>query len=373
MRSFPALALASVLLLALGCDADSPPSGSGSGPPPPDPSVPSPPSGTVFDAAVDRPGEWIFVPTAGALCRDGSPTGLGFRYEVGAQDLLLLLGGGGVCFDARTCSNNRASYDENDFEATMKRLGEAGILSRAATNPVAGWNTAFVPYCTGDLHGGTISDVRVDGVPSVQQFVGHRNVELYLDQLEPFVLTPRRVLVAGGSAGGYGTLLAFDDVARRFPNSELFLLNDSGPFFFDDAVFSPNLGTTIESLFRLSQSVPEAALFQPDGLQTVYAHYAQTYPEATFALASYTDDPTIRDYLAAGQPDGQITSAEYAGGVRDLSARLPAEWHTYVAEGEGHVFIAKNGGYAGARSPNVSAWLGDLLNGRGNDVEASAP
>ena len=96
--------------------------------------------------------------------------------------------------------------------------------------------------------------------------------------------------------------------------------------------------------------------------------------DATLALASYTDDPTIRDYLEAGQPGREISADAYATALRNLERQLPEAWHTYIVDGTGHVFVTKNEAYNGrTRAPNLSAWPADLLAGRGADVEPGLP
>lgn len=379
MRSLPALLALALLLTASSCGPD----GSPSGPDPlePDPTIPGVPTDPTAPDPPDEPEppaepppEWAFVPISGAQCRDGSATGVGLREVDGATDLLIAFDGGGACFNAATCKGNRASYGPEDFATQMSRRADNGIFSLEASNPVADWTAVYVPYCTGDLHGGTAENVAVPGVVGLQQFVGHLNLGATLDQLAPTVGTPERVLVAGGSAGGYGALFAFDAVARRYPDAELFLLTDSGPLLFDDAVFSPAFGGAIQALFGLPASVPDASLSAPDALQSLYAYYAQTYPDATLALASYTDDPTIRDYLEAGQPGREISADAYATALRNLERQLPEAWHTYIVDGTGHVFVTKNEAYNGrTRAPNLSAWLADLLAGRGADVEPGLP
>ena len=160
-------------------------------------------------------------------------------------------------------------------------------------------------------------------------------------------------------------------MADAFSSSDPYLLDDSGPIFFADDVLSPELSTTFSSLYDFPATLPAGAdLFQPDGLQNIYAYYDERYPNATFGLASYLEDPTIRSYFAFGQPDGVITGQEYASGLQDLRAKLPDSWGTYFASGEGHTLTNNGESYFGATaSVALSAWLADLLKDTPTDVD----
>ena len=354
----PSLFLASVALVVLAaCDSTAGPGDDGP---------------TVFDEAEARLGEWSFFEVEGSQCRDGSPAGFGVRLQEGAEDLVIVLAGGGACFNGITCAVNPTAYDAAELERAFGGIGDQGIFSLRADNPVGAWNAVYVPYCTGDVHGGSAPNASVPGVSGAQQFVGHQNIERFLGLMAPYFGDPDRVLLAGISAGGFGTLVNFASVADAFPDSDPFLLNDSGPIAFDDAVFSPEIGGTFAQLYNFPASFPSdaGALFEPDGLAGVYDYYAERYPDATFGLASYLEDDVIRFFFGFGQPDGTITGAEYAAGLRDLRARLPSSWGTYLATGEGHTFLGDEGRYtATSAGVRLDDWLADLLDGRPTNVD----
>ena len=325
----------------------------------------------VFAEAEANVGEWTWIDVEGSTCRDGSDTGFGIRLQEGANDLMIYLEGGGACFNASTCRTNPSTYGEDEFNARIPTRGNAGILDASdAANPVADWNAVYVPYCTGDIHGGTDAAATVPGVSTTQRFVGHRNVERVLDLVAPYVGTPDRLLLVGVSAGGFGTLVNFVEVADRFDGATLILLNDSGPILFADDVFSPSIGTTIADLYSLPGAFPPdaSALFQPDGLQGIYTYLAERYPDARFGLASYLQDQTIRDFFAFGQPDA-IMGYEYAAALRDLRANLPDAWATYYAPGEAHVFTDYPDRYTGVvGGVALNDWLQMLLEGSARNV-----
>jgi uncharacterized surface protein with fasciclin (FAS1) repeats len=321
--------------------------------------------------AIANLGEWFFIETEGARCRDGSATGFGVRLQESAENLMIYLEGGGACFNDVTCAQNRDNYGPENFDDFVTEGGNVAVFSTDEGNPVGDWNAVYVPYCTGDVHGGSAPDATVPGVAGTQQFVGHQNVERYLDLVEPVVGDPDKVLLTGSSAGGFGSLVNFAQVADRFEASERYLVDDSGPIFFADDVLSPQLAGQFSALYNFPASFPSDAsvLFEADGLQNVYDYYDERYPDATFGLSSYLEDQTIRFFFGFGQPDGTISGPEYAAGLEGIEAMAPESWGTYYAVGTDHTFLRFPDRYFGSVDGTVYAdWLGAILDGNANDV-----
>ena len=125
-------------------------------------------------------GDWHWVPRADTFCRDGSTTGFGVRLLPDARGVMIYLQGGGACYDAQSCAENANSpiagenFSQEKFDTWVDQLGNQGIFNTTnPTNPVARWNHVYIPYCTGDLHGGARKNATVPGIPGKQQFVGH--------------------------------------------------------------------------------------------------------------------------------------------------------------------------------------------------------
>lgn len=325
----------------------------------------------LLEEAEANPGDWFFVQPEGMECRDGSATGFGIRFQEGAENLVIYLEGGGACFNEATCATNPSSFSSTDFQTLEAQRGNAGLFDTTEDNPIGDWNAIYVPYCTGDVHGGSNPGTLVPDV-GVQQFVGHINVERVLDVVEPVVGDPTKVLLTGASAGGFGTLVNFAQVAERFDASQSYLVNDSGPIFFDDEVLSPALAAGFNTLYDLEESLPDdaASLFEADGLQGIYDYYDGRYPNATFGLSSYLQDRTIQGFFAFGQPDQDITDEEFAAGLIDIRGMLPDTWGTYYAEGTDHTFLGSPDRYFGSVDGTLyTDWLGAILDGNATDVE----
>lgn len=360
LRLLGALALAALLLPA--CD-----------------STEDEPDGPLAEAEANL-GAWTWIEVEGSVCRDGSPTGIGARLQEDADDLVIYLEGGGACFNAETCAGNRPSYSAGDFAQTVGDVGEAGLFDTGNDdNPVADWNMVFVPYCTGDVHSGSspnnsVLDAQFGTSLGPQQFVGHQNVERALALLASGLDAPDQVLLAGSSAGGLGALFNFDQTAQTFSGSDLTLVDDSGPLFFEDNVLSPQLAGQVVALYNGSVAISDASpLFAPDALPGLYDFYASRYPSATFGLASYLGDDTFQFFYGFGQaPGDEITDEEYAAALRTVRDRVP-EWATYYAAGGAHTFLLAPDRYYGTSAGvTVAAWLEALLGGTPTDVGPAA-
>ena len=411
-------ALAGVVLLMLsGCDYLK----SGGG----DPS--DFPPGLV--EALENPGSFAWIPLDGMTCRDGSGTGIGLRLQPshgrshgsghgwrrsGISDkLVIFLEGGGACFNQPTCQQNRASFSEEMFFSEDFVGGYSGVFDdERAGNPVADWNFVYVPFCTGDEHAGSNPDGVVPGVDADgdgqddrQRFVGYDNVGEVLDFVTTHLGTDfDRVLLAGSSAGGVGTLANFDRVAQTFYRSDVALLDDSGPVFYDDGILPVALQQVWSDLWNLDEALPDDPLFEgTDVLANIYNYYAQTYPEVPLGLLSYEQDFTIRYFYSFGvaledqacfqklfgglqqdppQRNACISGPAYEDALYGLRAELPAPWRTFYVGETGqaqqqHTFLRAERFYdVTAGEQPLSRWAEELLDGsaenRGTQEESAS-
>lgn len=101
---------------------------------------------------------WTWVDVPGAICSDGSPTGLAVNPGSG-DTLVLFLNGGGACWDPITCGAGLAQggpYRSTQFQSDLGRVAPGSIVDRGAADAIygAGATLVFLPYCTGDVDWG---------------------------------------------------------------------------------------------------------------------------------------------------------------------------------------------------------------------------
>jgi hypothetical protein len=157
--------------------------------------------------------QYLFNEADGPVCIRGGRFSMSSR-DLGSEDLIIYLQGGGSC----TTALCRAT------ESAPPGIPARGLLNPSdPANPVAGWNVVYSPYCDGSLHFGD-----TDIPDQNRKHHGLRNVSATLDVARAKFPSPRRVLLTGSSAGGYGTIWMTSLVRLIYPDAKLFVFNDAG-------------------------------------------------------------------------------------------------------------------------------------------------
>ena len=137
------------------------------------------PSGAPIEAPFET---WTWIDFPGAVCMDGSPTGIGVNLTDRSDRVLIFLEGGGGCWDYETCyqlnmAANINGYTEQDFfgEALYNQVP---LFDRTdLRNAFQEASYIYVPYCTGDVHSGdNVMELSGQGETQTAHFVGHRNM-----------------------------------------------------------------------------------------------------------------------------------------------------------------------------------------------------
>ena len=300
----------------------------------------------------------------------------GMRH--GSSDrLVIYFEGGGACFNTATCLLNDgfSNFSAPQFIAWANTIGGGGMFDAdAADNPVADWNFVYVPYCTGDVHAGDKEDAGVPGVFGAQQFVGYRNVGLYLERIVPSFAGASHVLVTGESAGGFGAAFNYDRIADAWPGAKVTLLDDSGPPF-GDMYLAPCMQQEWRSLWNLDDTIPAdcTECFSPDGggISNLAEYLATEHEGQKFGLYSSVQDAVIRTFFGFGMNDclgGVMTGQMFEAGLYDLRDNILGDdpaWASFLAPGSNHTITASPLYYTttvdGVR---LVDWIADLLAGQ---------
>ena len=352
-----------------------------------------------FAQAAASPGEWSYRQPSGATCQDGSQAGYGVQFapapegeaDLGAG-LLIYLQGGGACFNSETCARTAKRFGPAKFEAAVANaLGERGILNRERPeNPTREYTHVYVPYCTGDVHAGSRAGAEIDlggdASPETRDFVGYDNLGLFLSEIashfEEIGEAPDQVVLAGASAGGFGTLANYRQVAEALPQpAPVTLVDDSGPIVSDRDVLSEALEARWRSLWNLGEAFPagEEVPLAP----RLYQRAASEYPEGSFGIASYLQDGTIRDFYGyrhppesscPAPPEQCVSGPEYETALRDLSEEIASfSWQTFYVEGTDHTLIDSEAFYeveSGGQS--AADWVRGLIENSGSSSSSSS-
>ena len=319
----------------------------------PDPSSNLPAIGAPITAAANT---WTWVDFPESACDDGTPTGVGVNLN-GSKDLLVFLNGGGACWDYATCvvlnTSSHGPFGATEFNAAVAKGIIGSLLDRAAPNPFASYNMVFVPYCTGDIHGGDNVITYTNG--SDQKTIHHKgraNVTAYLTRLAATLPAGGKVVVSGSSAGGFGTYMTYDLFHHYFSGSKISLFDDSGPLLVADAI-QPALRTSWYASWGLERALGPSCPGCAQDMSALIPTLAARYPSDRMALLSYTQDGVIRAYFGLSAADFQTDL--YGLATKQLDP-LAKQLHYYFVTGSGHTFLGKPSAIAAQGVP-LWTWI----------------
>jgi len=311
---------------------------------------------------------WTWVPFPGARCANNSPTGIGVNLNKQSKKVLIYIKGGGACWDHKTCNQapvlsvDLNGYDKKKFSAI--KWNSYGIFDRTG-KLFPDWNYVFVPYCTGDFHGGSRYS-KVTG----KYHVGHLNMAQYLKRLTATFKGATQVLLAGSSAGGFGTLMNYHQVQQAFGAVPVDLLDDSGPML-DEAYLKPKLQDAMAAAWGLSQTMPPGCAKCKTGyMDDLPAYLAGAYPKRRFGLISSREDAVIRAYFAHGYTPKKVImpAADFKKGLDHLADTVMAShsnWRVYYVPGVWHVFLNKTTlAITSVSGTKLRDWIDALVQGK---------
>jgi hypothetical protein len=349
---------------------------------------------------------WTWVPFGDTVCTDAtvdpvtgayafstSATGLAISWGAGT-DLVVFLQGGGACWDFLTCGGAKllglpklaatGPFGPDQFAADVYARYPRSWVRRENLPPsLAQATIVFVPYCTGDVHGGdkvtTYASI-VPGLPSITwHHVGHANLLAFLRRLAPTFPNPGKLVVAGSSAGGFGSLSNYPWVRWYWPSPRSYLVDDSGPPLAGDAIPAStraawysawNIGASLDAF------CPSCASDLSQGLREV----ERRFPEDRVALLSHLQDETIRGFFGTITQSppfvAPMSASAFEAALRSLGASVmdPATPNAkyFFAAGTAHPTLEDPPAVT-SPAPGLAAWLELMLSGSPGWTSAADP
>jgi len=157
----------------------------------------------------------------------GSPYHGNLRVGTDSENLIIYFNGGGVSYDAYTAARGwnmftggiKETYYSNDAETISDFFLNHGLSAQREDNPFLSWSMIQLPYANGDFHAGDgeFPYTALDGSQRMMKYHGFRNAMAAIRMALPYLPHPRRLLIAGSSAGGAGTSFLADDIISLFP------------------------------------------------------------------------------------------------------------------------------------------------------------
>lgn len=294
----------------------------------------APVDGSLPDAAgSDAPlGVWTWLDVPGAICANGTPTGVGINRGSGER-VVVYMSGGSACLDEGCSIGTPSMRKDGGFGAAEMQACAAGdcdggvtfparsIFSRtAAANPFADATFVFVSNCAGDYY---VGDNEHAFGGRTAQFRGSRNQRLFAGALAAAFPAATRVVLTGGSAGSVGALLNYWQWRRAFADTRVDLVSDSFALVFDD-------GPEWRYALHAPQLPPDCATCAAD-YRTVHDYNSGIAGDARIAVLDSEDNVTL----------DLATLFRYTQGLEDLQPRLAALPNTryFVASGDEHILF----------------------------------
>ncbi len=290
-------------------------------------------------------GAWVKYEPEGATCSDGSPYAFYVEFSETSDNIVMYFMGGGGCWDYDSCvgggargaanpnglpddyANVHVNFDLGDTSLPINVNQVYPLLnSDPAVSPMADWNKVFVPYCTGDVYAGSITNTYADpdGIEPDEVFahIGHTNVVKMTEMLnDMFGAAPEKKLFVGGcSAGGAGAIINYYFLRTGIDGVQQgYLLNDSGPIY-------PSQEPTSRSLFlqdevrlvwdgdALIDNVPQAEALSDD-LGQLSRVLSEEFPNDRLATTFFRLDYnfSLYSYERFWTLDGDNMLVEYNG------------------------------------------------------------
>jgi hypothetical protein len=328
-------------------------------------------------------GEWTMIEPGGeTICAYGTP----FKFFVRPADtpsdkLMIHFEGGGACWDQDTCApsfvfppddpNARPLFAKDISDEEMAGYTQGLFDFDNPENPVADYNTVFIPYCTGDIHmGNTVQEyTSSSGESYTMHHKGFVNASTVLDWTYANFENPSDIFITGISAGALGQVLHTPYIMDHYKDSGANIVQFADSYV---GVVAPNwagFGTWGAYENRAVDIVPAYADMTPEKftIANLYKGMAPVFPEHTFSeFSSYVDTTQIFFYfLTGGGATPEEAGTNYVVNkqsiMNGLTANLP-NFRAYQSWGNVHGITPINDFYAyQVKGVRLRDWLADLL------------
>lgn len=262
---------------------------------------------------------------AEAICYTGMPYQVNVRPGA-SNKVLLYLEGGGACWNATTC------FGVPLAKGSAGPAPNAGILDPSiAENPFADWNIVYAPYCDGSVFGG---DNEVVYNNRLTYHHGVQNLSAAVTQMLEAFPAPEQVVVAGSSAGGFGTYTGYGVVRVAYPDTQILVFDDSGPGI-------QNLNATQDLLEReqnwqFKQFLPESCTRCDEQITYLTEWSLERDPGLRVAYFDYLQDGVLRFFLG-------VSAAEFESLLLtvtdDIHSRQGERFQRFFPQGPTHTVL----------------------------------
>ena len=271
-------------------------------------------------------------------CRSANGSEYYASIKLGTEkNLAVVFMGGGVSVSEYTAARPLTVFnlfdDEREafyFEQLEPQTDEAidqGICSSQKENPFNNWNMIIINYSTGDFHVGR-SDfpyTKTDGKKSVLFHHGYENFHACMAAALQYVPKPEKLLILGGSAGGFGVSMLSDEIIQMFSGCSNITC------CIDGSLLLGNWRQTAENVWKAPKEIYERLTGSNLTLDSLRALYGKYGNRVKYLFSSSVRDAELSRYQSWLDGDGAVLSRK-AGDIyqknlqcmsRDIQREIP--------------------------------------------------
>lgn len=311
--------------------------------------------GVIQPASSQANGAWTEyrydAAAAEAICYTGMPYQVNVRPGT-SNKVLLYLEGGGACWNASTCFGGAPLA--KGFAGSAPN---AGILDASIDgNPFADWNIVYAPYCDGSVFGGD-NDATYGN--RVAYHHGLQNLSAAVTRMLEAFPDPEQIVVAGSSAGGFGTYTGYGVVRIAYPETQVLVFDDSGP-----GIQNPDAAQDIqerEDNWQFQQFIPESCTRCAEQITYLTEWALDRDPDLRVGYFNYLQDTVLRFFLGVSAERFEMLLRGVTG---DIHARQGERFRRFYPQGTTHTVLLSPEFYTREiDGTTVREWTAGLLDG----------
>lgn len=261
-------------------------------------------------------------------------------FRVGTENkLIVFLHGGGVSWNEYMAARPSSFYIEEDAKKQQfycidsylvsDLVTNMGFMNSDVENPFHAWSAISIPYSTGDFHCG-MGDFPYTGIDGKQKVLHHHgliNVKVSIEAAMKYIPeNPETVMIAGFSAGGFGTAIISDEIIKRFPNAKEYIsYNDSGFMLY------PDWRKTAEKVWHAPKAICDRIVSNNISLDCMKALHRDYGDRVKILFSCSVRDSALSEYwryvqrgeLGAGREEGENFQRDLKNMVEELQKEIP--------------------------------------------------
>lgn len=303
----------------------------------------------------------------GLQCADGTNAFYSVTLREGADSLVVYLDEGGACWNSETCSipffiknSSRPKHMRDDWTS-----GGGIWNSQDSENPFAKrYNVVSIPYCTGDAFiGNRVTQYDYKGKPYSLRHVGYNNVSLVLEAAKMLFPNPYRLVLIGGSAGGIGAAFHMRNLAKWFPKTKKYVINDGGTPFLPAYLKGDELHKAMVA-WGADTNFPTDIDQPARHFGDLWAYNRAKFPEIRYAFIHSYGDPIMMFFataLGAITPGNVIRDTLVDAAINYIGEKSKSHKVFYIDNVQ-HTRLFRQLEYQNSDGKNLRTWLNEMVN-----------